>query len=75
MIWPDTPSPALIRSARLEAGLTLQAAADILELSGHPRWAEYEAGRRKMPAVAWRYWLHMTGLQRLPWRPRHPPID
>lgn len=66
--WPDSPTPDAIRASRDAAGLTQAGAAGLLMLSGPVRWAEYEAGTRRMPTIAWRYWLHVTGLRRLPWR-------
>ena len=48
-----SPTPAEIRQARLEAGLTQAQAAELVALSHQPRWAEYEAGVKLMPAARW----------------------
>ena len=65
----DSPSPADIRAARDRAGLTQQQAA---ELAGVDRgtWARYEIGMRPIPLPTWRYWLHIVGLERIPFRAR-----
>lgn len=67
---PDTPTPGQIRSARLKAGLTLAQAASLAGLGAHSRWAEYESGRQAMDPVRWLYWLHVSGIKRIPFRRR-----
>lgn len=59
MIVPD---PQGVRAARLAAGLTQEEAAELAGLSGHARWAEYEAGIRTPAASTWELFLLKAGL-------------
>ncbi|HXD06912.1 MAG TPA: helix-turn-helix transcriptional regulator, partial [Burkholderiaceae bacterium] len=54
------PAPHEIVGARQASGLTQAQAAQIVGLSAQPRWAEYEAGRKRMPASRWALFLLMT---------------
>lgn len=64
------PTPAEIRETRLSASMTQAEAAAVLGV--HPiTWARYEGGTRTMSGPEWAYWLHMAGVQRLPFRRRH----
>lgn len=52
-------TPAAIRKARLDAGLTLAQAAAIVDSSTRT-WSAWEQGTRNMPAVLWhcfQYWV------------------
>lgn len=59
-------TPADIKAARAKAGLTQAAAAKLARYSSQSRWAEIESGVRNMDEVRWRYFLHVTGLKRIP---------
>ena len=61
------PSPADVTTARLSLGLTQGEAAELLG-ADRVSWARYEGGTRTMSAVEWRYWLHVTGIERIPFR-------
>lgn len=65
------PSPKEIRSARERAGLTQQEAAELLGVD-RVTWARYEGGTREMMPVLWAYWLHVAGLERIPFTKRRP---
>jgi DNA-binding transcriptional regulator YiaG len=56
---PD-PEPHEIVGARQASGLTQAQAAEVVGLSAQPRWAEYEAGRKRMPGQRWALFLLMT---------------
>lgn len=62
-------TPSDLRKARISAGLTQTEAAALL---GKQRlaWARYEAGTRSISMAEWRYWLHVAGLERIPFRKR-----
>jgi predicted transcriptional regulator len=51
------PTPEEIRASREAAGLTQEAAASLAGLSCQPRWAEYEAGRKRPSSTLWELWL------------------
>jgi len=59
------PTPTDVTSARLALDLTQTEAAAVLG-ADRVTWARYEGGTRNLSAVEWRYWLHVTGLKRLP---------
>lgn len=63
------PTPDEIRNAREAAGLTQAEAADLLGVT-REAWARYEVGMREMVESAWRYWKHVAGLERIPFRKR-----
>lgn len=62
------PTPAEIRAARQQAGLTQAQAAELAGYSAQPRWAELEAGRSTIDSWRWEYFLHRAGLRRMPFR-------
>lgn len=48
----DTPTPEMIKSARLAANLTQHKSANMVHVA--PRtWQQWEAGDRAMPKSAW----------------------
>lgn len=55
-----SPTPEQVRAARKAAGLTQEAAADLARLGSRTRWAEYESGKRKMPAYRFDYFKTMV---------------
>ena len=63
------PSPAEIRSARKQSGLTQQQCADLM---GWPRlrWLRKENGHTPMEPHEWRLFLHLSGITRLPFERR-----
>lgn len=54
------PSPAEIRAARVAAGLTQAEACPLADIANQSAWAEYESGRRPMPAYRWFLFLLRT---------------
>lgn len=56
-----------VRGARDRAGLTQTEAAGI---KGWTRdyWAKLEAGQRTVDDREWAHWLHLAGLERLPFQ-------
>jgi len=66
-VTPTSPTPADIRAARAQAGLTQQQAADLAGVN-RVTWARYEIGAQPMGSRAWIYWLHAAGLERMPFR-------
>ena len=56
-----SPSPGDVRRARKKVKLTMAAAAKLVYLSGHARWAEYESGKRNMDPARWELFLIKTG--------------
>lgn len=63
------PTPQTIRETRQAARLTQPEAAEILGV--HPiTWTRYEAGTRALSGPEWAYWLHVAGIERLPWTRR-----
>lgn len=63
-----SPLPAEIRAARDRAGLTQAQAAKLAGYGQPSRWNEIESGAREIDIVRWRYWLHVSGVERLPFR-------
>lgn len=55
------PIPEQIRVARDAAGQTQAEAATLIHLERRMTWADYEAGRRQMPAASWELYLLRTG--------------
>jgi len=53
--WPS-PAAAEIAAARTAAGLTQREAADLV-MSSLRSWEEWEAGRTRMPPVAWAWFV------------------
>jgi hypothetical protein len=53
----QSPTADQVVSARRAAGLTLAQAAESVYLSGYPRWAEYESGKRVMDAARYELFL------------------
>lgn len=51
------PTVDEIRASRAAAGLTQDAAANLIGLSTQSRWAEYETGVRLPGAALWELWL------------------
>lgn len=60
------PTPAEIAQARSQVGLTQAQAAALAGYGAQSRWAELEAGTRRMPPQRWAYFLHRAGLVRMP---------
>lgn len=48
-----TPTAKQVKDTRLKAGLTQAQASGMVGLGARTRWAEYESGRRRMPAAKW----------------------
>lgn len=63
------PTADEIKEAREKAGLTQAAAAALIPVD-RVTWARWEGSQRTMPAYAWKYWLHVAGLVRIPFRRR-----
>lgn len=61
------PAPADIRAARERAGLTQSAAAALLDLP-QQHWQRWETGTHRLHPQLWRLWLHLAGLERIPFR-------
>jgi putative transcriptional regulator len=61
-----TPPPEAIRAARVAAGLTQRAAADIIHASVRG-WEDWEAGRRRMHAAFFELFIIKTSKHH-PWR-------
>lgn len=53
------PTPAMIKAARLAAGLSMPAAAKLCEVST-ASWETWEYGRGKMPAPIWKLFNLLT---------------
>lgn len=53
------PTKAQIKQARLAAGLTLQAAADLIGV-GLKQWQHYESGYSKPPVRRWALFLRLV---------------
>jgi DNA-binding XRE family transcriptional regulator len=64
-----TIKPNEIRLAREAARLTQSEAAALLGVT-RVAWNRYEAGVRSLSEPEWAYWLHVTGLVRIPFRKR-----
>jgi predicted transcriptional regulator len=64
------PSAADVVAARIACGLTQADAAALAGYGSQSRWAEIESGTRRMDAVRWRYWCHVAGIERIPYRAR-----
>ena len=61
------PTPANIAAARRSLDLTQAQAAALLGVI-RETWARYECGTRAMSASDWRYWRHVAGIERIPYR-------
>lgn len=61
-------TPSDLRAARQRLGLTQAQVAFMIRVD-RVTWARWESGSRPMSPMAQRYFLHVAGLQRLPWRP------
>lgn len=64
---PRVPVPAEVLQARQALGLTQAEAAALLGVD-RVTWARYEAGGRAMSAVEWKYFKHVAGVERIPFR-------
>lgn len=60
-----SPDPKKIRQARERAGLTQEAAGELI-YSARRSWQDWEAGRRKMHPAFYELFLIKTGLQKCP---------
>lgn len=58
----EPPSPLEVRQARLAAGYTQAAAADLVDLSTAHKWSQYERGERRMDWCRWQLFLLLVGL-------------
>ena len=65
-----TPTPDAIRAARTRAGLTQAQAAKLAGYRAQSRWAEFENGSHAIDPVRWRMFLHLAGIERIPFRAR-----
>lgn len=63
------PTAKEIAAAREQLGLTQAEAAALLGVI-RVTWARYEGGTRDMTEAEWRYWKHVAGLERIPFRRR-----
>jgi predicted transcriptional regulator len=63
------PTPTEIRAAREQAGLT-QSEAAVLIGNTRVAWTRYEAGTRSLDPFLWRFWKHVAGIERIPFRKR-----
>lgn len=63
------PTAAQIRAAREKLRLTQAQAGELLGVI-RETWARYEGGTREMSEAEWRYWKHVAGLERIPFRSR-----
>ncbi|MDB5926470.1 MAG: hypothetical protein JWN13_5406 [Betaproteobacteria bacterium] len=62
------PTPGEIIAARMRAGLSVAAAAALKRWTrGH--WANLESGERTISDLDWAHWLHLAGLEQLPFQP------
>lgn len=61
--------PVDLRAARVRIGLTQSEAAALIGVD-RVTWARWEGGTRQMSEVTWRYWCHVAGLERIPFRAR-----
>lgn len=68
----DSPTPAEVRSARDQAGLTQAQAAELAGYGAQSRWAELEAGRRTIDPWRWRYFLHRAGISEMRFTNKSP---
>ena len=59
------PTPVKIKQARLDAGLTLQAAADLIGI-GLKQWQHYESGYSKPTHRRWALFLRLVSLRVTP---------
>lgn len=62
-------SPKSIQDARSRAGLTQAESAALLGVD-RVSWARYESGARALSPALWRYFLHVAGMERIPWHAR-----
>ena len=60
-------TPADIRAARKRAGLTQTQAANLLGVT-RVTWARWESGEQAPTVHQWRYWRHVAGIERIPFR-------
>jgi DNA-binding transcriptional regulator YiaG len=58
-------SPENIRTARVNAGLTQQEAAELVHRADSARWREWESGRHRMDSSVWELFLLKTGQRKL----------
>ena len=56
-----TPTPEMVKEARLNTGLTQGAACEVVHLKNTARWSEYETGERNMDSARWELFLVKTG--------------
>lgn len=54
------PTAVEVIEARAAAGLTMREACELADITHASRWAEYEAGRRRMTAARWLMFLLRT---------------
>lgn len=55
------PTPAEVKGARLDAGLTQVQAARLVHWGDYRRWSERETGKSPMPPAEWELFLFKTG--------------
>jgi len=58
------PTPAQIEQARAAAGLTQQAAAELVHRANSARWREWAGGKYAIDMAVWELFLIKTGLRR-----------
>lgn len=61
------PSTSDIARAQQQLGWTDAKCAAALDVD-RVTWARYKSGARAMTTAQWRYWLHVSGIERIPFR-------
>jgi len=68
----NEPTPGELLAARLALGITQHDAAALLGMH-RATWSRYEDGLRTLSAIEWRYWLHVAGIEAIPFQRRRLP--
>ena len=61
------PTPKEVLAARQSLELTQAQCAELIH-SDRVTWARYEGGTRQMGELEWRYFRHVAGIERIPFR-------
>ena len=61
-------TPTDLRATRQSLGLTQTEAAALLQVD-RVTWTRWETGTRPMSPILYRLWRHLSGLERIPFRP------
>lgn len=64
---PGNPTSDEVRATRKQLGLNQTDAAALIGWS-RDGWLKVEAGKRDMNEHTWRYWKHVAGVERIPFR-------